>query len=152
MVWLWPTLAVLLSIAVVTVAVLALFIEDWSRDLTQNTASTSDDPRAALPALRSDLPPAELANHAIAVAGHLPRWRMAKLDEGQGEITIRFIRTTPLMRFKDDITVRISPDEGGSILRAESKSRLGKGDLGQNPRNLRELLTALAAPQPAVTR
>lgn len=150
MFWIWPTLAVVLSIGIISVAIISLYVEDWSRDFTQNTASTSDDPKAALPAFHSDLPPAELANHTIAVAGKLPGWHLAKLDEGQGNVTLRFVRTTRLMRFKDDITVVIQPEDGGSILRADSKSRLGKGDLGQNPRNLRELLAGLKERQPAL--
>jgi uncharacterized protein (DUF1499 family) len=143
MYWLWPTLAVLLSVASVAIAIVALYVDDWRRDLTSNSASTSDDPRASLASPHSDLPPAELANHVVSVAGNLPRWRLAKLEEGSGVVTIRFIRATPLFRFKDDITVRVTPDGTGSILHAESKSRLGTADFGQNPRNLRELLDAL---------
>jgi hypothetical protein len=46
---------------------------------------------------------------------------------------------------KSDVTLRISSDDGGSILRAESISRFGRADLGQSPRNLHELLAALRA-------
>lgn len=152
MFWLWPTVAVVLSVGAVGLALISLYVEDWSRDFTTNTAATVDDPQSPLAALHSDLPPAELANHVIAVVGHLPRWRLIKLDEGQGLVTIHFVRTTPLAHFKDDVTVRIAPVEGGSVLHAESKSRLGTGDLGQNPRNLRELLDALDQPQPALAR
>ena len=142
--FLWPLLAVVVSVLVIVVAILALYVDDWQRDLSQNHAATVDDPKAPLAAFRSDLPPAELANHVIAATGKLPGWKLDKLDEGNAEVTIRFIRATGIMRFRDDITVRISPLDEGSILRAESQSRIGKGDLGQNPRNLRELLTAVA--------
>jgi uncharacterized protein (DUF1499 family) len=143
MIWLWPTLAVLLSIVVLKFAIVALFVDDWRRDLTTNEATWGDEPGAVLPTYRSDLPPAELANHVIAVAGKLPRWRLAKLEEGDGEVAIRFVRSTRLLRFQDDIFVRIATAGEGSSLWASSKSRLGKGDLGQNPRNLRELHAAL---------
>ena len=152
MFWIWPTVAIVLSLGAVGLALLSLYIEDWSRDFTMNTASTSDDTKSALAAYRSDLPSAELANHTIAAAGRLPGWHLAKLEEGQGVVTLRFVRSTRLLRFKDDITVRITSEDGGSILRADSKSRLGKGDLGQNPRNLRELLAALKEKQPALAR
>jgi uncharacterized protein (DUF1499 family) len=56
---------------------------------------------------------------------------------------LHFVRTTPLMRYKDDIRVRIVPAASGSRVSAESRSRIGRGDLGQNPRNLRELLAAV---------
>ena len=152
MFWIWPTLAIVLSIGIVGLTLLSLYVDDWKRDFTTNTASTSDDPKAALPAYHSDLPAAELANHTISAAGELKGWHLAKLEEGQGIVTLRFVRSTKLLRFKDDITVHIASEDGGSVLRAESKSRLGKGDLGQNPRNLRELLTAVKEKQPVVAR
>lgn len=152
MFWIWPTVAIVLSIAAISLALLSLYVEDWKRDFSSNTASTSDDPKSSLPAYRSDMPAAELANHTIAAAGQLAGWHLAKLDEGKGVVTLRFIRSTRLFRFKDDITVHIATEDGGSILRAESKSRLGKGDLGQNPRNLRELLAAVKEKQPALAR
>ncbi|MEM6328844.1 MAG: DUF1499 domain-containing protein [Planctomycetota bacterium] len=70
------------------------------------------------------------------------------------------VRTTPIMRYRDDVWAVVEkhddvpngdgPDgdgqngdgqNGGGKLRVhlESRSRLGKGDLGQNPRNIREL-------------
>lgn len=147
---LWPILAIVLSVSVVILSLLLLYVDDWQRDLRTNHASTSDDPQSPLAAVRSDLPVAELANHCIAAVARLPRWRLNRLDEGGGEVTIRFRRATPLLRFKDDVVVRIAPEGEGSILRAESKSRLGSADFGQNPRNLRELLAALKEPKRGV--
>jgi uncharacterized protein (DUF1499 family) len=49
------------------------------------------------------------------------------------------------MRFKDDIWVTLAPGEteGTTIVQVRSQSRLGRGDLGQNPRNIKELLSRL---------
>ena len=140
---LWIGLAVVISVVVVCLTIAALYVDDWRRDFTTNYAATSDDADSPLAALRSDLSPDELANLTQQVVEKLPRWQLTQRDEGTGEVTLHFVRTTRLARFADDITVRISPDETGSILRAESRSRIGKGDLGQNPRNLRELLEAV---------
>ena len=41
------------------------------------------------------------------------------------------------------MTARVYPDPDGARLELTSASRLGKGDLGQNPRNLEELLRAV---------
>jgi len=74
-----------------------------------------------------------------AVEG-LPRWRLEALEEDG----VRAVRTTRLLRFKDDVAARVYPDpEGGARLELTSASRLGKGDLGQNPRNLKELVRAI---------
>ena len=129
-------------------------VDDWSRDLTTNTASTSPD--AKNPSLRPISTTASmeiLADLVASSAGELPGWELVGRDEAAGEVTLRFVRTTRLMRFKDDITVHIRslPQENappGSELAAESKSRLGKADFGQNPRNLRELMDKVRSSLP----
>ena len=126
-------------------------VDDWSRDLTNNTASTS--PEAKNPSLRpihSTMPASELADLVAASARELPGWEVVARDETGGEIALHLVRTTRLMRFKDDITVHVrslpsdapSQDNGRarSELAASSKSRIGKADFGQNPRNLVELM------------
>ena len=120
-------------------------VENWSRDFTTNAAAT--DENASDPRLRpidSVQTPAELAKLVIEASGKLSRWELAEQAEEGGAVTLHFIRTTGLWKFKDDIRVQIeSKSSGGSRLTAESRSRVGKGDLGQNPRNLRELLAAV---------
>lgn len=69
----------------------------------------------------------------------LPRWT---LDSSSDE-EIHAVRKTRILRFKDDIEVRIEKRNNGSEANFESASRVGKGDLGQNPRNLEELLEAI---------
>ena len=56
---------------------------------------------------------------------------------------MRAVRETRLFRFADDVTARVAPYPDGARLELTSASRLGKGDLGQNPRNLTELLRAV---------
>ncbi len=120
----------------------AWLIDDWSRDLSQNTAETSplaDDPllRPMMISLSMD----ETVELVRSAAAGLARWR----EEGEParteqETTFRLVRTTGLMRYQDDVTVHVLAGVEGSIVRVESKSRIGKGDLGQNPRNIKELL------------
>jgi len=139
---------ILLALAVLVALPLAIVlltqVENWSRDLTTNFAVTDDsspDPR--LRPIRTQLSPGDLAARVEGEARKLPRWELAK-HTANHLIELHFVRTTPMLRFQDDIRVRIEPSpEGGSLLTAESRSRVGKGDLGQNPRNLRELLEAV---------
>ncbi len=72
-----------------------------------------------------------------------PKWSVESRDELAGRIEIHLTRTTPLLRFTDDIHVRLAADGRGTRVDAESQSRFGKGDLGQNPRNLKELMSGL---------
>ena len=126
------------------VIIVALQIEDWRRDLTTNHAETAQDAAdSRLQPIESELSPGDLGYVVEAAAAGLPNWRLESRQENGESIELRFVRTTRLLRFVDDIRVRIAPTAGGSRLTAESRSRVGKGDLGQNPRNLRELLGAV---------
>lgn len=69
----------------------------------------------------------------------LPRFTLEDGDEPE----LRAVRRSRIFRFEDDVTVRVSARDGGSEAVFESASRVGKGDLGQNPRNLRALLEAV---------
>lgn len=139
-------LGILAALALAFVVALVVTVDDWSRDLTTNTAATAEDhPLPALRPLVVDDPPSELANRVEAAAAALPRWKVISRSGDDNGIQIHLTRTTPLWRFVDDIRVTIKPENGRTVLRATSQSRVGKGDLGQNPRNLRELLDKLRA-------
>jgi uncharacterized protein (DUF1499 family) len=146
----------LVILAVVLLAVfpiLALQVDDWGRDLTTNHAETSlDAGDQALRPLASDRSVDETAAAIQRAAQTLPRWTFAGQTDAGDVITLRYVRATRLLGFKDDITLRVEPSAGGATVHATSQSRVGKGDLGQNPRNLKEILGAVreqldAAPQ-----
>jgi uncharacterized protein (DUF1499 family) len=112
--------------------------------LTRNWVDTDEPGERTLAPLELPLPPAETLARVESAVGSLPRWRVESVDPGAG--VLRATRRTRLWRFTDDITVRLEPTVVGTRLHARSQSRLGKGDFGQNRRNLRELFRAL---QPA---
>ena len=51
--------------------------------------------------------------------------------------------TTLWYGFKDDVVVRISEDNGGSVIDVRSKSRVGKSDVGANAARIRAYLKVL---------
>ena len=74
-----------------------------------------------------------------------------KLDSPDEDGTVAvasLTRRTLLFRFVDDIEVRFVQSENDAPITfyAKSQSRIGKGDLGQNPRNLIELKTCFDSP------
>lgn len=85
------------------------------------------------------LTPANLLDIARRAVERLPRWSVSSRDAN----AIKAVRATRLIRFKDDVTVRVEPHAEGAGAEFHSASRIGKGDLGQNPRNIRELLEAI---------
>lgn len=144
---------------------MALYVDDWSRDLTTNTAATSAGAADRL------LQPITLTTDAEALARALGEFCRSKSawdssgdpldlpadsplrDIAAGGEAIHLVRTTGVMRYRDDVWV-VGEDVGEGRLRvhAESRSRVGKGDLGQNPRNLKELLAGLRERLPASER
>lgn len=87
------------------------------------------------------LPPTRVFEAALTVARTLPRWTVVKADPAAGLIEAE--ARMPLWRFVDDVTIRVVPREGGARVWVRSASRVGRGDLGQNARNIRAFLGGL---------
>ncbi|MCZ6526584.1 MAG: DUF1499 domain-containing protein, partial [Gammaproteobacteria bacterium] len=52
--------------------------------------------------------------------------------------------TTPLWKYKDDITIRLTPQTNNATsVYVRSQSRTGKGDLGTNTRHVMDFYQAL---------
>ena len=73
-----------------------------------------------------------------------PQWELVEY-QANGVRQLSLVRTSRWLRFRDDVVVRLTSDNGVVRVDIASKSRVGKGDLGQNPRNIRELNRALKA-------
>jgi uncharacterized protein (DUF1499 family) len=73
-------------------------------------------------------------------------WEIVASDVSAGRIEA--IATTRLLRFKDDVVIRLREEAGQTRVDVRSKSRLGRGDLGTNARRIRHLL-ALVGSEPA---
>lgn len=84
--------------------------------------------------------PAPEVRAAIATALRKLRW---KVREGAGG-AIAAVWTSPVFRFKDDVTVETEPAPGGTRVRVRSASRVGRYDFGQNARHVAELFCEIA--------
>lgn len=80
--------------------------------------------------------PDELVKIIEEAVDSLPLWT---LEGGEA----RAVRESRLFKFKDDVTFNVSADGTGSEAVFESASRVGRGDMGQNARNLRDLTEAV---------
>ncbi|MGH8467750.1 MAG: DUF1499 domain-containing protein [Gammaproteobacteria bacterium] len=61
-------------------------------------------------------------------------WEVAREDRDR--FRLEAVVTTRLLHFKDDLVVRLTPEEGQSAVHVESRSRVGRGDLGANTRHI----------------
>lgn len=86
--------------------------------------------------------PKRVMDEAIEAVGDVERMTVVKVDRGASTITAT--RETRLMGFVDDMTVTVSPvTEFVTEVNVKSASRVGKGDFGQNARNIEDYLGAL---------
>lgn len=105
-----------------------------------NIAATADG--AADPRLRPHvypLSPVQTAHAVVDAIDSLPRWAVIAGKDG----VIWATRRTRLFRFVDDVYLLLLPAHDSTVVFARSASRVGRGDMGQNRRNLGELWEAM---------
>lgn len=109
---------------------------------TANVAETAEN--SPFPELRPQayrVPAERLYALVQEAVGELGWQVVATSDE---RLAVGAVVTTPVWRFKDDVTVRVTPgDRGQSVLHVRSASRAGKGDLGANTRHILDLYDAI---------
>lgn len=89
-----------------------------------------------------DLPgsPVEIAGKLNVAFDSDRQWETVSQAGKDDPIVLHAIRRTKILGFVDDVRIELSSNPNGQThLYASSRSRVGKGDLGQNARNLREL-------------
>jgi hypothetical protein len=68
-------------------------------------------------------------------------WDIVRDDPNAGYIEA--VDTTAIMRFRDDVVIRVRSGEGGSLVDLRSASRVGVSDLGANAARIRRFADAL---------
>ncbi|MBI3621012.1 MAG: DUF1499 domain-containing protein [Nitrospirae bacterium] len=84
--------------------------------------------------------PEEAFDRALKVVGELG-WRMVAAD--RAALRIEAVDTTRWFGFKDDIVIRITPEEKSARVDIRSVSRVGKSDVGANAKRIRKFLEKL---------
>jgi uncharacterized protein (DUF1499 family) len=79
-------------------------------------------------------------NKALQAAREMG-WEIVSADPAAGRIDA--VATTFWFGFKDDVTVRVTAQEGASRIDVRSRSRVGRGDAGTNARRVRAYLKRL---------
>lgn len=86
--------------------------------------------------------PKRVLDEAVEAVGDVERMTVVEVDRSTSTITAT--RETRLMGFVDDLTITVSPvTEFVTEVNVRSASRIGKGDFGQNARNIKAYLGAL---------
>ncbi|MFN2564190.1 MAG: DUF1499 domain-containing protein [Gemmatimonadaceae bacterium] len=91
--------------------------------------------------LHLDALPAVAFARALATANAMD-WRIVSADSAAGRLEAT--ATTRWFGFKDDVVVRVRPDQAGSRVDVRSVSRVGRSDVGTNAARVRAFLARLA--------
>ena len=86
--------------------------------------------------------PAAAFEKALAAAKAMD-WTIVASDAAQGRIEAT--ATVPWWGFKDDVVVRLTPEDTGTRVDVRSTSRVGIGDLGVNAKRISDFLDKLTA-------
>lgn len=65
------------------------------------------------------------------------------VDVDAQRLEVECVDVTKLMKYKDDVIVRVSKTDGGSQVDVRSRSRVGKSDLGKNALRVSAFFDAL---------
>jgi uncharacterized protein (DUF1499 family) len=137
-------LALVFFLIALPVIVVVVQLDDVSRDLTTNWAETS---WAGGDSLLKPMSIEQSMEDVVAAVKHaasdLDRWELVGEGADTTSTVLAYVRTSRVFRCKDDVVVRVEEQGTSCLVTATSRSRVGGGDLGQNPRNLRALLGAI---------
>jgi uncharacterized protein (DUF1499 family) len=100
----------------------------------------AEQQRRAYPDVRPlmlSVPPDEAFERARTAALDMG-WEIVSADPAAGRIDA--VATTYWFGFRDDVTVRVTPQGGASRIDVRSKSRIGRGDAGANAGRIRRYL------------
>jgi len=78
---------------------------------------------------------------SLRAVSKMPRWTLVSSRPEQGDIRVE--AKTRVLRFVDDVVIRMTEEGGRTAVTVRSASRVGRGDLGQNARNIRAFFLEL---------
>ena len=117
--------------------------------LGSNAAEVAPDSR--YPELRPPVYAATPREVTLAAAEVLRQLGFEAVELDGERHVLSAVAVTPLLRFRDDISLAVQPHERGSVLTGRSASRVGRGDLGANRNHLLRVLDALSTRLVVVT-
>lgn len=84
---------------------------------------------------------AQVLDAVLHAVHRLPRWSLVAYRPETAEV--RAEATSRLFKFVDDVLIRVTGRDEGVAVEVRSASRIGRGDFGQNARNIRAFFDVL---------
>lgn len=130
-------IAVFVSVGCVLVVVIAL--RAWPMINVVETGRTPEYPDIQPRVYRVNAD--QVFDTALHAVHRMPRWSLVSNQPATREI--RAEARTLVWRFVDDILIRVRVRTDDAVVEVRSASRVGRGDFGQNARNIRSFLQEL---------
>lgn len=108
--------------------------------LGRNAAVTRPD--HVFPELRTPRLAASPDTVRACLLAQMRRLGWQEITVGKDGLALSAVVVTRLLGFRDDVAVRLEPVEGGTLVNAQSQSRIGRADFGANLHHLRLLIGA----------
>jgi uncharacterized protein (DUF1499 family) len=124
---------------ILTMAVMVMLLAQWPAINVVETGKTPEYPDLTPRVYQAGAE--RVFDAALHAVGRLPRWSLIAYHPERGEI--RAEARTRVFRFVDDIVIRVREQDGAAVVMVRSASRVGRGDFGQNARNIRALFEEL---------
>ena len=132
-----------IGVVLVVLVVIRVVAGCFNPALNINDVTTGATPQYPdLQPQRFAAPVERVFDAASAVAHATANWEVTQEDRASG--VIEAVATTPLMHFKDDVTITVVRDGEQAKVVVRSHSRIGKGDLGANAKRIRKFQDDLA--------
>jgi uncharacterized protein (DUF1499 family) len=116
-----------------TIGVLLLLLRTWPVINVVETGQTPEYPGITPRTYQAEA--SRVFDAALHAVDRLPRWMLSSYQADKGEI--RAEARTLIFRFVDDVVIHIVGSDGSAVVNVRSASRVGRGDFGQNARNIR---------------
>jgi uncharacterized protein (DUF1499 family) len=127
------------AIGVILLTVLAVLASQWPAINVVETGRTPEYPDVTPRVYQAGAE--RVFDAALHAVNRLPRWSLVSHRPETGEI--RAEARTRMLRFVDDVLIRVTEQQGAAVVMVRSASRIGRGDFGQNARNIRTFFEEL---------
>ncbi|MCB0345947.1 MAG: DUF1499 domain-containing protein [Bdellovibrionales bacterium] len=119
---------------------------NWSTPLNYPSgfAATQLSAYPEISTRRYSLSPSEAFILMKRVIKEFPRCKLVRAEEG-ADSYLQAVATTRLIRFNDDVVVRLRTRDSETLVDIRSKSRVGSGDFGANAARIKQLFDRFEA-------
>lgn len=129
----------LLTLGGAVVVTAVILLRAWPLINVVETGTTPEYPDIQPRSYRAGV--SQVCDAALHAVDRMPRWTLVSNQSESGEIKAE--ARSLVFRFVDDVVILVIPQGASTVVSVRSASRIGRGDFGQNARNIRAFFEEL---------